>query len=104
MDQNTKTILLFTLFSLYLSFSNISVAETPYTYDQNPDNGPKGWSKLDHQWKTCNNGKLQSPIDLTNARGSRVHSEAWKIHHKPAEAVIMSRRHDIMVRPLSLFS
>ncbi|KAH0901758.1 hypothetical protein HID58_041261 [Brassica napus] len=69
----------------------------PYTYDQNPENGPEGWSKLDHQWKICNHGKLQSPIDLTRGRVSRVHDEAWKIHHKPAETVIMSRGHDIMV-------
>ncbi|KAF8096133.1 hypothetical protein N665_0317s0039 [Sinapis alba] len=97
MDPNTKTILFLAFFSLYLSLSSISVAETPYTYDQNPDNGPKGWSKLDDQWKTCNNGKIQSPIDLTNARVSRAHDETWKTHHKPAEALIMSRGHDIMV-------
>lgn len=96
MDPKTKTILFFALFSLYLSLSNILVAE-PYTYDQNPENGPEGWSKLDHQWKICNHGKLQSPIDLTRGRVSRVHDEAWKIHHKPAVAVIMSRGHDIMV-------
>ncbi|KAF8101350.1 hypothetical protein N665_0206s0030 [Sinapis alba] len=104
MDPNIKTIMIFTLCFLYLSFPNISVAndaeaddETPFTYEQNPEKGPEGWSRINPNWKVCNNGKLQSPIDLTNARVSLIHDEAWTRQYKPAPAVIMNRGHDVMV-------
>ncbi|XP_033142757.1 alpha carbonic anhydrase 4 [Brassica rapa] len=104
MDPNTKTIMIFALFFLCLSFPSISLAndaeaddETLFTYEQNPEKGPEGWSKINPHWKVCNNGKLQSPIDLTNARVSLIHDEAWRREYKPAPAVIMNRGHDVMV-------
>ena len=76
--------------------------ETLFTYEQNPEKGPEGWSKINPHWKVCNNGKLQSPIDLTNARVSLIHDEAWRREYKPAPAVIMNRGHDVMVKIIFL--
>ncbi|ESQ29070.1 hypothetical protein EUTSA_v10023909mg [Eutrema salsugineum] len=109
MDPNTKTILFYALVFLYLIFPNISLAdtitplknevddETRFTYEQNPDKGPEGWSNVNPHWKVCSTGKFQSPIDLTNQRVSLLHDQAWKIEYKPAPAVILNRGHDIMV-------
>ncbi|CAG7898066.1 unnamed protein product [Brassica rapa] len=71
--------------------------ETPFTYERNPEKGPEGWGKINPHWKTCNTGKFQSPIDLTNARVSIIRDEAWRRQYKPAPAVIVNRGHDVMV-------
>ncbi|EOA17830.1 hypothetical protein CARUB_v10006231mg, partial [Capsella rubella] len=71
--------------------------ETPFTYEQIKENGPKGWGQINPEWKVCNTGRFQSPIDLTNERVSLIHDQAWKRQYKPAHAVITNRGHDIMV-------
>ncbi|CAN6818654.1 unnamed protein product [Brassica oleracea] len=71
--------------------------ETSFTYEKNPEKGPEGWGKINPHWKTCNIGKFQSPIDLTNTRVSIIRDEAWRRQYKPAPAVIVNRGHDVMV-------
>ncbi|EOA25439.1 hypothetical protein CARUB_v10018775mg [Capsella rubella] len=100
---NTKTIFFYALFFICLSFPTISLAdsevvdETPFTYEQKKENGPEGWGQINPEWKVCNSGRFQSPIDLTNERVSLIHDQAWKRQYKPAPAVITNRGHDIMV-------
>ncbi|KAL1205343.1 Alpha carbonic anhydrase 4 [Cardamine amara subsp. amara] len=104
MDPNTKTIFPFAVFFIYLSFPIILHAHSHgeaghkmlYTYKQKTDNGPAEWGKINPDWKVCNTGKIQSPIDLTNERVSLIHDQAWKREYKPAPAVIINRGHDIM--------
>ncbi|CAN8232417.1 unnamed protein product, partial [Cochlearia groenlandica] len=101
--NNTKTFFFLALFFIYLSFLNISLAlnevgdETPFTYEQSTKKGPQVWGQINPQWKVCNTGKFQSPIDLTNKRVNVIYDQAWKKQYKPALATIINRGHDIMV-------
>ncbi|XP_010434246.1 PREDICTED: alpha carbonic anhydrase 4-like [Camelina sativa] len=104
MDPNTKTVMLFAMFFFDIFFPNILLVyarevghKHKYTYEQKTDKGPEGWGKINPDWKVCNTGKFQSPIDLTNERVSLVYDQAWKLDYKPAPAVIVNRGHDIMV-------
>ncbi|XP_023633820.1 alpha carbonic anhydrase 4 [Capsella rubella] len=106
MDRNTRTIFLFSLLFIGLHVPNVLLVyarelghdhKEIFTYKQKTDKGPEGWGKINPDWKVCNTGKLQSPIDLTNERVSLVHDQPWNMDYKPAPAVIVNRGHDIMV-------
>ncbi|KAF4373666.1 hypothetical protein F8388_025360 [Cannabis sativa] len=42
--------------------------ESPFSYNEGSGKGPKKWGHIDPHWKICNNGKLQSPIDLLHQK------------------------------------
>ncbi|XP_015898085.2 alpha carbonic anhydrase 4-like isoform X2 [Ziziphus jujuba] len=73
--------------------------ESPFTYVEGSGKGPKEWGQLNPHWKVCNNGKLQSPIDLLDAR-VEVFPNLGKLKrdYKPAPAIVMNRGHDITVK------
>ncbi|KAF3441998.1 hypothetical protein FNV43_RR15914 [Rhamnella rubrinervis] len=73
--------------------------ETPFTYTEGSGKGPKEWGHIDPHWKACDIGKLQSPIDLLNAR-VQVFPNLGKLKrdYKPGHAIVMNRGHDIMVK------
>ncbi|KAL9260683.1 Alpha carbonic anhydrase 6-like protein [Drosera capensis] len=52
--------------------------------------GPTDRGLIDPKWRVCNNGVIQSPIDLL---GGRV-----EVHPEPAPISIKNRAHDISVR------
>ncbi|KAK4281913.1 hypothetical protein QN277_013357 [Acacia crassicarpa] len=72
--------------------------EHQFTYEEKSGKGPKRWGKLKAEWKVCNTGKLQSPIDLLHER-VQVLPDLGKLKrdYKPAPAILKSRGHDIMV-------
>lgn len=72
--------------------------EIPFTYQEGNGKGPKNWGHIDPQWQVCDNGKLQSPIDLPDEKvqASSIVKEL-KQAYKPAPAVFRNRGHDIMV-------
>ncbi|KAE8731242.1 Alpha carbonic anhydrase 4 [Hibiscus syriacus] len=82
---------------LVASFGEVE-NETPFTYTQGSGNGPKEWGKLDPDWKLCNTGKQQSPIDLL-AEQPQVLPSLGKLKrdYKPAPARVKNRGHDITV-------
>ncbi|KAF4354702.1 hypothetical protein G4B88_029546, partial [Cannabis sativa] len=47
--------------------------ESPFSYNEGSGKGPKKWGHIDPHWKICNNGKLQSPIDLLHQKLHIVH-------------------------------
>ncbi|KAG8372011.1 hypothetical protein BUALT_Bualt12G0022300 [Buddleja alternifolia] len=72
--------------------------ESPFTYDDHTNKGPKNWVNLNPKWKACGNGKLQSPIDLTDDRVVLLPTLGHlRRTYKPAPAVIRNRGHDISV-------
>ncbi|KAL1323620.1 hypothetical protein HN51_033903 [Arachis hypogaea] len=42
--------------------------ETEFNYDENSDRGPSNWGNIKPEWRTCNTGRMQSPIDLKDKR------------------------------------
>ena len=94
--QNSILIYIYTYIYIY-DVTLETDDETSFTYEKNPEKGPEGWGKINPHWKTCNIGKFQSPIDLTNTRVSIIRDEAWRRQYKPAPAVIVNRGHDVMV-------
>ncbi|XP_027066722.1 alpha carbonic anhydrase 4 [Coffea arabica] len=72
--------------------------ESPFTYEEGTGKGPKNWGHIDPQWQVCDNGKLQSPIDLLDER-VQIFPGLGKLKrgYKPAAAVLKNRGHDISV-------
>ncbi|KAL8214487.1 hypothetical protein R6Q57_003936 [Mikania cordata] len=73
--------------------------EREFSYEKASEKGPEEWGKLHKEWSTCNNGKMQSPIDLSNYRVDVVHkSQKLLRNYKPCNAILINRGHDVEVQ------
>lgn len=73
--------------------------ESEFSYDEKSENGPANWGKINPEWRTCNTGKLQSPIDLLNKRVEVVSDLGiLRKYYKPSNATLLNRGHDMMLR------
>lgn len=78
--------------------------EREFSYGEKSENGPANWGKIHPEWRTCNTGKLQSPIDLLNKRVEVVSDLGiLKKYYKPSNATLLNRGHDMMVIKLILY-
>lgn len=77
--------------------------EHEFTYDINSPNGPHHWGEIKPEWSMCNQGDLQSPIDLLHKRVQTT-STLGKLDrdYKPANSTLINRGHDMMVCLISL--
>ncbi|KAG9129319.1 hypothetical protein Leryth_027255 [Lithospermum erythrorhizon] len=72
-------------------YISISEKEVSFAYTDDTK-GPNKWGTLKPEWKTCGNGKSQSPIDLVNGKVQVQESLGpLKITHKAAPAKISNR-------------
>ncbi|KAJ4824641.1 hypothetical protein Tsubulata_020475 [Turnera subulata] len=72
--------------------------ETPFTYVEGTGKGPKRWGHINPHWKKCDNGRMQSPIDLLDRRVQDFPNLGMlRRDYKPAPAAIKNRGHDIEV-------
>ncbi|CAH1442042.1 unnamed protein product [Lactuca virosa] len=72
--------------------------EREFDYIKGSRKGPLKWGELHKEWYACNNGKMQSPIDLSNKRVDIIHkSNKLARSYKPCIAIIANRGHDIAV-------
>ncbi|CAJ1955917.1 unnamed protein product [Sphenostylis stenocarpa] len=70
--------------------------ESEFNYDEESENGPSHWGELHPEWSLCNNGSMQSPIDLLNERVEIVsHLGRLQMKYQPSNATIKNRGHDI---------
>ncbi|PWZ57099.1 Alpha carbonic anhydrase 7 [Zea mays] len=74
--------------------------EEEFSYVPGDEHGPEHWGSIKAEWAACSGaGRMQSPIDLSHERVSLVRSLGYLSHsYRPAEASIVNRGHDIMVR------
>ncbi|KAL6661284.1 hypothetical protein ACP70R_000668 [Stipagrostis hirtigluma subsp. patula] len=73
--------------------------EEEFSYVPGEVNGPERWGMIKPEWAECGTGRMQSPIDLSHERVSLVRSLGYLNHsYRPAEASIVNRGHDIMIR------
>jgi carbonic anhydrase len=93
-------IALILLCSLYLSNCDQEVEdEREFTYDVNSERGPKHWGEIREEWRMCNNGGLQSPIDLINERVDIVSNlgRLSRDYHS-SNSTLRNRGHDMVLR------
>uniref|UniRef100_A0A0A0LAM4 Carbonic anhydrase n=1 Tax=Cucumis sativus TaxID=3659 RepID=A0A0A0LAM4_CUCSA len=73
--------------------------ESEFDYRKGSKKGPSKWGDIKREWEKCNNGNMQSPIDLSNKRVKVVkHLGQLKNKYKPSIAIIKNRGHDISVK------
>ncbi|KAL8262997.1 hypothetical protein R6Q59_024346 [Mikania micrantha] len=92
-------ILLFIILCVPLATSQEVDDEREFSYDLNSPNGPGHWGEIHPEWIMCNQGDLQSPIDLTHKRVQTT-SNLGRIDrdYKSANATLINRGHDMMLR------
>ncbi|KAJ0612234.1 putative carbonic anhydrase [Helianthus annuus] len=95
--MDNKSFLFFALFIIFcvpLALSQEVEDEQEFSYDVNSPNGPNHWGELNPKWSTCNNGDMQSPIDLTRKRVQTT-SKLGRLDrdYKPANATLINQRH-----------
>lgn len=78
--------------------------ESAFSYNEGNGNGPKEWGKLKADWKSCEEGKYQSPINIVE-EDVQVLPKLGKLRrdYNPAPAIVKNRGHDILVIFVSSF-
>ncbi|XP_073112378.1 alpha carbonic anhydrase 7-like isoform X1 [Elaeis guineensis] len=72
--------------------------EREFSYEQGSPNGPDHWGEIHKEWATCNNGDMQSPIDLTHERVKILPGLGrLKRNYRASNATLKNRGHDIML-------
>ncbi|XP_073045320.1 carbonic anhydrase Nec1-like [Primulina eburnea] len=68
-------------------------------FDYSPDGkkGPRKWGEIKKEWGACNNGDMQSPIDLSNERVVQI-SQPENMNFKDSNATFKNRGHDIQIK------
>ncbi|PIN21462.1 Carbonic anhydrase [Handroanthus impetiginosus] len=70
--------------------------EREFDYSEKGERGPKKWGLLKEEWAACNNGTMQSPIDMSNER-VKIISKTEKRNYRASNATIKNRGHDIQI-------
>ena len=97
-DDNFLMFLCLVLFN-YLTDDVVRTEdETPFSYLEDTGTGPESWGLINPDWQVCDNGAMQSPIDLLDARVQVLPNLGkLKRDYKPAHATVKNRGHDITV-------
>ncbi|CAO2163046.1 unnamed protein product [Urochloa humidicola] len=73
--------------------------EEEFSYARGNEHGPEHWGEIKPEWAACGAGQMQSPIDLHHERVSLERGLGYLDHsYRPAQASIINRGHDIMMR------
>ncbi|KAL2514318.1 Alpha carbonic anhydrase 7 [Forsythia ovata] len=67
-----------------------------FDYIKGSPKGPEKWGELKPEWAACKNGKMQSPIDLSNARVKFI-SQPEIRNYKPSNATLKNTGFEISV-------
>ncbi|KAG5055094.1 hypothetical protein AAZX31_03G117100 [Glycine max] len=105
LPTNLKFFCVFLLVLILYSSSFLASAVDPkaedeeFTFAEGSIKGPKNWGQINPKWKVCGDGKLQSPIDLSDQMAQEL-PQLGKLDkvYKPAPVVLINRGHDIMLQ------
>ncbi|KAJ9184932.1 hypothetical protein P3X46_004617 [Hevea brasiliensis] len=87
------------LFAISIAFESETDNEVQYTYNEGTGKGPKKWGLINKKWEACNNGKMQSPVNILKEKVEVLPGLGkLKRNYKPAPATVKNRGHDITVR------
>lgn len=80
----------------FICLASLSSAQTAAKWNYYGKTGPLGWGKLDPAYKTCSNGREQSPLDI---RGARLNKELKPIefHYLAGTETLENNSHTIVV-------
>ncbi|KAL8501393.1 hypothetical protein ACS0TY_020796 [Phlomoides rotata] len=104
MLSQTSPLIVILLLLLLISFPFFATPqevenEREFSYAENSEIGPAHWAEIHPEWKDCNSGDMQSPIDLLNKRVRIVsHLGTLNRNYYPANATLINRGHDMMLR------
>ena len=76
--------------------ASLASAQTTAHWDYNGKTGPLGWGRLDPAYRTCSEGKEQSPIDIRGAHLNKA-LQPIEFHYMAASAEIENNGHTIEV-------
>lgn len=76
-----------------------------FDYIEGSPRGPAQWGVLRPDWRVCNNGTMQSPIDLLDHR-VQILPQYITVRrvYRPANATLKNRGHDMMVSQKHIIS
>ncbi|KAM6578909.1 hypothetical protein CsatB_030746 [Cannabis sativa] len=70
-----------------------------FAYESWSVRGPTRWGMIRPEWRMCNNGTMQSPIELLDQRVRLVTSLGrLKTRYTPSNATLRNRGHDMMLK------
>ncbi|CAN4109152.1 unnamed protein product [Withania somnifera] len=73
--------------------------ESKFTYLLGTTEGPENWGTIKADWKLCQTGKFQSPVNFRNRTVKITKSiQHLKPNYKIAQTAIMNRGHDIKLQ------
>lgn len=84
-------------------FSTVSSQEVEdereFSYVVGDDHGPERWSLIHREWELCNNGLLQSPIDISD-KNVEVDCNLTRLRrtYRTSPATLINRGHDVMLQ------
>ncbi|XP_073289455.1 LOW QUALITY PROTEIN: carbonic anhydrase Nec1-like [Primulina huaijiensis] len=79
------------------SFAQEVDNERDFDYSPDGNKGPRKWGEIKKEWGACNNGDMQSPIDLSNERVVQI-SQPENMNFKASNATFKNRGHDIQIK------
>lgn len=73
--------------------------EREFDYIEGSEKGPRNWGNIKEEWGACNNGKMQSPIDLSKSHtgSAQLLLINTTFTFFPTNALLKNRGHDIAV-------
>ncbi|KAJ7976895.1 Alpha carbonic anhydrase [Quillaja saponaria] len=73
--------------------------EREFDYMERSEKGPQQWGKLKKEWAACNNGGMQSPIDLSSNSVKLIPKLAeLNKTYTSSNSTILNRGHDIALK------
>ncbi|KAG6433984.1 hypothetical protein SASPL_105603 [Salvia splendens] len=94
----TSLYILALVISCIVMFCNAQEVENEreFDYGAKSEKGPKNWGTMKKEWGACNNGTLQSPIDMSNERVKIISKPENRIYNV-GNATVKNRGHDIQI-------
>ncbi|KAI7731119.1 hypothetical protein M8C21_011355, partial [Ambrosia artemisiifolia] len=83
-------------FVFFLKFNAMHTGEHEFSYDEGSPDGPKKWGSLTSEWKSCSDGKSQSPIDIETKKAKDQPNDLKKAYNE-APAKLVNEGHYIVV-------
>jgi carbonic anhydrase len=87
---------IFRLFLLFALATSLASAQTATHWDYYGKTGPLGWGRLDPAYRTCSEGKEQSPIDIRGARLNKA-LQPIEFHYMAGSVDLENNGHTVQV-------
>ncbi|XP_048320891.1 carbonic anhydrase Nec1 [Ziziphus jujuba] len=106
MSRIVLSLSLIFLINLFLHSLSTSAQEAEdereFDYIEGSKKGPRSWGNIKEEWGACNNGNMQSPIDLSKSHaagaGSSTQLLLINITYNPTNGILKNRGHDITIQ------